>query len=229
MEINYKIHLISYFITIKKPWKFSNWYQPPKVRVIILTFGGVFMTKYTEEFKLRLVNEYLNGNIGYSRMAKKYNMPSDTPLKNWVRNYKSQGIKGLQRKVSKEAYSVQFKLDAIEFMIKTGASFPETAKHFRLNHPSQLFRWMKEFNEHGIEGLKPKSKGRPSMSKKPNSQTRKKENKLTHEAELTRENELLRLEVAYLKKLRAFRENPNVFPEKHKQNWHSISKKKDTN
>ena len=47
------------------------------------------------------------------------------------------------------------------------------------------------------------------------------------EAELERENELLRLEIAYLKKLRAFRENPNVFHEKHKQKWHSNSKKKD--
>ena len=68
------------------------------------------------------------------------------------------------------------------------------------------------------------------MSKKPNTnkQTKKVEKKLTRETELERENELLRLEIAYLKKLKAFRENPNVFLEKHKQNWHSNSKKKDT-
>ena len=65
------------------------------------------------------------------------------------------------------------------------------------------------------------------MSKKPNKQ-RKKEEKLTREAELERENELLRLENAYLKKLKAFRENPNAYLEKHKQNWHSNSKKKDS-
>ena len=87
---------------------------------------------------------------------------------------------------------------------------------------------MKEFHEQGVEGLKPKPKGRPSMSKKPNKQKKKEEKKLTREEELERENELLRLENAYLKKLRAFRENPNVFLEKHKQNWHSNSKKKDS-
>ena len=86
-----------------------------------------------------------------------------------------------------------------------------------------------EFNEQGVEGLKPKPKGRPSMSNKPNTnkQTKSVEKRLTREAELERENELLRLEIAYLKKLRAFRENPNVFHEKHKQKWHSNSKKKD--
>jgi transposase len=87
---------------------------------------------------------------------------------------------------------------------------------------------MKIFNEQGVEGLKPKTKGQPSMSKKSNKQTKKEEKKLTREAELERENELLRLENTYLKKLRAFRKNPNVFPEKHKQYWHSNSKKKDS-
>ncbi|WP_419883624.1 hypothetical protein ACN6MY_08880 [Peribacillus sp. B-H-3] len=69
--------------------------------------------------------------------------------------------------------------------------------------------------------MKLKSKGRPSMSKKPNNQKKKEEKKGTREEELERENELLRLENAYLKKLRAFRENPNAFHEKHKPRWHS--------
>jgi transposase len=189
-----------------------------------------FMAKYSEEFKIKLVTEYLNGNIGYQRLARKYNIPSETPLKNWVRAYKTQGIEGLKRRERKKAYSVQFKLDTIQFILKTGASYQETAEQFSLNNPSLIHSWMKDFNEQGVEGLKPRSKGRPSMSKKPNTnkQTKKEEKKVTREVELERENELLRLEIAYLKKLRAFRENPNVFLEKHKQNWHSNSKKRDS-
>ena len=98
----------------------------------------------------------------------KYNMPSETPLMNWVRAYKTQGIEGLKRRKKNEAYSVQFKLDTIQFMLNTGASYQETADQFKLNNPSLIYRWMKEFNEQGVEGLKPKPKGRPSMSKKPN-------------------------------------------------------------
>ena len=186
------------------------------------------MAKYSEEFKIKLVTEYLHGNMGYKSLAKKYNMPSHTPLRNWVSAYKTQGIEGLKQRKRKEAYSVQFKLNTIQFKLETGASYQETADQFKLNNPSLINRWMKEFNEQGVEGLKPKPKGRPSMSKKTNKQTKKDEEKLTREEELERENELLRLENAYLKKLRAFRENPNVFLEKPKRNWLSSSKKKDS-
>lgn len=199
----------------------------PEIRVINLTFGGVFMVKYSVGFKMKLVTEYLDGSIGYRLLAKKYNMPSPTQLKNWVRDYKTIGMEGLKRSKMKEVYSVQFKLDPIQFMLDTGAAHQKTAMQFRLNNPSLIHRWMKTFNEQGIEGLKPKPKGRPSMSKKPNKQKNKEEKILTRE-ELERENELLSLENAYLKKLKAFRENPNAFHEKHKQNWHSILKKKDS-
>ena len=87
---------------------------------------------------------------------------------------------------------------------------------------------MKEFLKQGVEGLKPKPKGRSSMSKKPTNKQRKRRKKVTREEQLERENELLRLEIAYLKKLKAFRENPSVYLEKHKQHWHSNSKKKDS-
>jgi len=187
-----------------------------------------FMAKYSEEFKIKLVTEYLQGNLGYKRLAKKYNMPSQTPLQDWVRAYKSQGVEGLKHRKRKETYSVQFKLDTVQFMLETGASYQETADQFKLNNPSLLHRWMKMFNKQGIEGLKPKSKGRSSMSKKPSKSKKKEETKLTREKELERENELLRLEVAYLKKLRAFRENQNAFHEKRKPNWRSKSNKKDS-
>ncbi len=75
-----------------------NWYRPPKVRVINLTFGGVFMAKYSEEFKIKLVTEYLDGNLGYKLLAKKYNMPSKHRLKNWVKAYKTQGMEGIKTK-----------------------------------------------------------------------------------------------------------------------------------
>lgn len=185
------------------------------------------MAKYSEEFKIKLVTEYLYGNLGYGSLAKKYNMGSQTPIVEWVNTYKSQGMEGLKRRKTKKEYSVKFKLDTIQFMIKTGASYLETAVQFNLNNPSLIKRWMKTFREQGVEGLELNLKGRPSMSKKPNNQKKKEEKSLTREEELERENELLRLENAYLKKLRAFRENPNAFHEKHKQRWHSNLKKKD--
>ncbi|GIN63401.1 hypothetical protein J27TS8_33940 [Robertmurraya siralis] len=67
------------------------------------------------------------------------------------------------------------------------------------------------------------------MSKNQKVKLPKQEKELSREKRLERENELLRLENAYLKKLKAFQENPNASLKKHKQRWHSNSKKKDSN
>lgn len=77
-----------------------------------------------------------------------------------------------------------------------------------------------------MEGLQKKPKGRPPMARKKKQKPKK---EMSREKQLEREIELLRLENAYLKKLKAFQENPNAFLEKHKQRWHSNSTKKDSN
>lgn len=187
------------------------------------------MAKYSEEFKLKVVREYLNGPLGYELLAKKYNIPSITPIRRWVNAYKSFGMKGLQKKRSKKMYSVQFKLDVLHFMKETGASLQDTAIEFKMNNPSLIANWKKTFLTEGIEGLKTKPKGRPSMSKNRKPKPVNQEKEKSREEQLERENELLRLEIAYLKKLKAFQENPNAYLEKHKQRWHSNSKKKDSN
>lgn len=110
-------------------------------------------------------------------------------------------------------------------MKQTGASYSDTATTFGMNNLSLIANWHRAFQEKGIEGLKPKPKGRPSMTKKPNKKTTNKSTECSLK-ELERENELLRLENAYLKKLKSFHKNPDVFLEKHKQQWHTNSKKR---
>lgn len=178
------------------------------------------MVKYSDSFKRELVTEYLGGDLGYKRLAKQYDIPDPTTIKRWVRAYRALGMAGITKKTVKTVYSVQFKLDTIQFMLDTGASYPETAIQFDLNNPSLIIRWMKAFQQHGVEGLKPKPKGRPSMAGKSNNQQKKETKQLTREEALERENELLRLENTYLKKLKAFREK-NAAHEKHRQSWHS--------
>ncbi|PFN74852.1 hypothetical protein COJ85_33465 [Bacillus sp. AFS076308] len=84
--------------------------------------------------------------------------------------------------------------------------------------------WKKAFHEGGVEGLN-KHKGRPPMSNKDKNKRNTEEKEMTYEQKLERENELLRLEVEYLKKLRAFQMDPEGYLEKHKQRYHSNSKK----
>jgi len=89
-----------------------------------------------------------------------------------------------------------------------------------------ITKWNKVFIEGGAEALG-KLKGRPSMTDKAKNSKYKQveEKEMTNEQKLERDNELFRLEVEYLKKLRAFQMDPKGYLEKHKQRYHSNSKK----
>ncbi|WP_050616261.1 helix-turn-helix domain-containing protein [Bacillus testis] len=185
------------------------------------------MAKYSETFKLMVVKEYLEGKLGYTLLAQKHGLPCSTPIKRWVKNYEKFGEDGLRRKTKKSIYPVQFKLDVLSFMQRTGSSETETALHFGITNPPMIASWKKAFHEGGTEALD-KPKGRPPMSDKAkNKKTNKRseQHEMTYEQQLERENELLRLEVDYLKKLRAFRIDPDGYLEKHKQRYHTNSKK----
>jgi len=80
------------------------------------------MAKYSEQFKLTLVKEYQEGKLGYNLLAKKYDMKDCTQIKRWVKVYEKFGSEGLKRKKHKETYSVQFKLDVLSYMKRTGSS-----------------------------------------------------------------------------------------------------------
>jgi transposase len=185
------------------------------------------MAKYSDKFKLHIVREYLKGTLGYSSLAKKYCIPNIAQIQRWVRAYKAFGEEGLRKKQSKQIIPVQLKLDVLHFMKQTGASYQDTAIAFNMNNPTLIANWYRIFSRDGIEGLK--EKGRSSMSKNRKAKSIKPKNELSREEQLERENELLRLENAYLKKLNAFQKDPNAFLVKHKQQWHSNSKKKDSN
>ncbi|WHY66422.1 helix-turn-helix domain-containing protein [Neobacillus sp. SuZ13] len=185
------------------------------------------MTKYSEKFKLMLVKEYQKGKLGYKLLAEKYGMKDSTPIKRWVKVYEKFGAEGLMSKNHKETYSTQFKLDVLRYMERTGSSEMDTAIQFGITSHSTIGPWKKAYLEGGPEALD-KSKGRSSMSDEAKNKKRKKpleEAEMTYEQKLERENELLRLEVEYLKKLRAFQMDPEGYLEEHKQRYHSNSEK----
>ena len=75
------------------------------------------------------------------------------------------GAEGLRSKKHNKSYSVQFKLDVLSFMKRTGSSEMDTALHFGLTNSSMIASWKKAFLEGKVEGLN-KPKGRPPMSDK---------------------------------------------------------------
>jgi transposase len=181
--------------------------------VIILT------GKYSYDLKLTVVREYQEGKLGIRPLAKKHGIKSKSEVDRWIKIYEKLGAEGLKKKSTNKPYSVQFKLDVLSFMKRTGSSETVTALHFGISNPTIINSWKKAILE-GKDGDLNIYKGRPPMSK-----NKKNEKEMTYEQQLEKENELLRLEVEYLKKLRAFRMDPKGYLEKHKQQYLSNSKK----
>ncbi|AEX72966.1 hypothetical protein CDCE8392_1983 [Corynebacterium diphtheriae CDCE 8392] len=81
---------------------------------------------------------------------------------------------------------------------KAGELKSDLAKEYGLSSPALINHWVWQVNKGGPDALRPKPKGRPKGSARPAP--------VTEEDKLRRENELLKAEVAYLKKLRDLRD-----------------------
>lgn len=160
---------------------------------------------YSDDLKLIVVEEYMDGKRGYRSLAKKYNISDKKLVRTWVQNYELNGKEGLKRKKGKTHYSLDFKLNVLHFRQSTGASYSETAKTFNLTNPSMIANWHRVYTEGGTEALT-KPIGRPSkMVKKPSKKDIRQREETSDQTELERLHQevmYLKIENAYLKKLK---------------------------
>ncbi|WP_058989767.1 helix-turn-helix domain-containing protein [Anaerococcus rubeinfantis] len=134
------------------------------------------MAKYSTEFKMKVVKEYLETNISYKSLSEKYKLSHQEIVKRWVNAYKSQGYEGLKVKRENTKYTLEFKLNVVNLYLTGEMSYQSLANQLKINNPSMITRWVNDFREKGIEGLKPKKRGR--LSKMPNSQNKSKDTKI---------------------------------------------------
>lgn len=168
------------------------------------------MSKYTFEFKFKIVQEYLSGEGGYAFLAKKHNVKDGNQIHRWVNSYREFGEEGLLRKRQNKKYSVQFKLSAIELYQTTEMSYREVANSLGINNAPLIVNWMRHYRDAGIDGLS-KSKGRPPImnEKKANPATSNKSKTSSTDQERIKELEkqvrTLKIQNAFLKELRKLR------------------------
>ena len=165
------------------------------------------MPKYTKEFKIKLVLEYLSGQIGgRPAIANKYNIP-DSTLENWINKYNSGGFDNLSKKLNNNKFTSEFKLTVIQYRQTHNTSLRETAEYFNLVNASMVYRWEKSYRERGLSGLED-NRGRPKkdMSK---SKKKSKNEKPIVESEreelirLREENKYLKMQILFEKKYQA--------------------------
>ena len=169
------------------------------------------MAKYSYEFKKQVVEAYLSGEGGYEYLAKRYGVPAWSNIKKWVRNYETHGDKGLMRSRKQDKYSFEKKLSVVELYLTSELSYQELALREGIYNPSQICKWVNDFQIAGPDALRPHKKGRKkTLDKSKNTKIVPLEEpsvdtSAEHVKELEDELLKLRIENAFLKELRRLR------------------------
>lgn len=158
------------------------------------------MAKYDEDFKIEVAQIYLSTQIGARSLAAQYGLDHGT-VRRWAHQYREHGAAGLRKKFSH--YSAEFKLSVLHRMWQEELSCRQVAALFDLRGGHGVVTaWERQYYEGGLYALRPKLRGRPTMTTDRKSTTAASpvsaDDTRTME-QLRKENEYLRAEVAYLK------------------------------
>ena len=165
------------------------------------------MPKYTKEFKIKLVMEYLSGEFGgQGLLANKYKIPEST-LREWIFKYNHGGFDNLTKKQKPDKFTSEFKLSVIQYRQINNTSYRETAEHFDISNGSVIYNWEKAYRERGLSGLE-NNRGRPKkdMSKADKKAKNEKPIEESEREELIRlreENKYLKMQILFEKKFQA--------------------------
>lgn len=163
--------------------------------------GVFFMAKYDEKFKLAVVQDYEAGKESYGAVARRHDLDHAT-VRKWVESYRQHGPQGLCKKHSR--YSAQFKLTVLQRMRHEELSARQAVALFDIRGGTGVISaWLRRYHQGGLDALKPKPREMTPPEFKP-PQVQPPQAHDAHDLEALREeNEYLRAEVAYLKKLEA--------------------------
>jgi transposase len=167
-----------------------------------INFWGFFMAKHSEQFKLALVQQYLEGAAGYKALSEMHGVGRRL-LQRWVSLFEAHGAAGLEKKFSH--YDAQYRLAVLKHMWANQLSYGQVASVFNIRSPGCIGQWERCYHSGGIDALMPRKRG--GSKKMPNSPLPQPQSPADDETR-TREDLLaevnhLRMENAYLKKLRA--------------------------
>lgn len=160
-------------------------------------------SSYTKEFKINAVEEYLSGEGSLIDICNKYNIPAHGTLRRWIARYND--LKELKDYIPKpEVYTKMAyrkttqkeREEIVKYCIEHNNDYKGTASVYDVSY-SQVYSWVKKYNEIGKDGLADK-RGK-----------RKEETELTEVEKLQRQNKILEarireleMEAVLLKKVR---------------------------
>lgn len=161
------------------------------------------MTKYTEQFKREVVQDYLaEGSDGLRAVAQRHGISSHFTVRRWVLAHQLHGDVGLKKKSGK--YDAEFKLMVLQHMWDNHLSITQAAARFDIRNHAVVGIWERAYRDGGVEALIPRPRGKPkpmaTVAPRPDNPS---DDEKRSREELLAEVNQLRMELAYLKKLDA--------------------------
>ena len=167
------------------------------------------MSKYSQEFKLKVIDHYLAGSEGFIQVALSYGLNRDV-LRKWVHAYQLHGKAGLSS--DRGRYTLAFKLSVLRYKEQHQLSANGTAMHFNIPAPATVRYWQRLYNERGATAFKCDALEQPPPMSKSIDIKNILKIPLTElgPQELLRRAQYLEAENAYLKKLEALAQQKNL-------------------
>lgn len=155
--------------------------------------------KYRSEEKVAIVEKVVSGKLSINEVSRESGVHKGD-IQKWVSAYERHGVAGIERQ--RISYTGEFKQAVVEDMRKNGMSQRETAAKYNIAIHNTVGSWERIYLEEGAEGLYEERRGRACAAGESRKGRKSKLDKQTEE-DLIAENQRLRAEVDYLKKLNA--------------------------
>ena len=116
--------------------------------------------KYSAEFKLRAVEDYLSGGGSQREICGKYEISTHYILRQWIKCYNGhKEFKG-RRGAGTEIYmtrgrktTLEERIEIVTYCIENGKNYPATIEKYGVSY-QQIYSWVRKYEEKGVDGLK---------------------------------------------------------------------------
>jgi transposase-like protein len=157
--------------------------------------------RYSKDLKLSAVRDYLSGKYSLREIARKYEISNSSALRNWINKYNSHReikatAEGRSQSMTKgRSTTWEERIQVVLYCIENEKNYKKAADTFEVSY-QQVYQWVTKYENGGDEALKDK-RGRNKVEAELSP-----EEKIRLEMKrLERENERLRAENLFLKKL----------------------------
>lgn len=185
---------------------------------------------YSEEFKQKVVNAYLNGEGSLRDLTLRFNIPAVSTVSYWIMKY-TEGKSSKSYSTKPEVYTMKMsktttseRIEIVKDCLSNNLSYVQTAKKYQVSY-NNVYSWVQKYKKHGSEGLiDGRGRRKPSKIQTETEQLR------TEIAALEAKNEYLKTENAVLKKLEEIERGSILKEHDMKRNFKPspVSKKKDS-